>query len=283
MSREIKNAFLDLKGVVRLLGSVLLVIYLVFAGASLQVQAENSQKVVDEADILDDEEEEKLQKQLTETAERYQCDVVAVTMDTIGGEDIEQFADSYFYYNGYGYGDGESGILFLVTMQERKFRLATRGDATIVFTDYGLEKMDEIVSEELSEGNYYEAFSEFGDLAEQFMKEARDDRPYDVDHTYKKPMPLGIRLLIALVAGLVVAAVVVAVLFAQLKSVGTEREAWEYVRSGSFHLTRQRDIFLYRNITRRKIEHEDHSGGGGGSTTHSSPGGGRSGGRTGSF
>lgn len=282
MDRERKSAFLNLKVAGSLLGRVLLALLFLF-GPVLGTQAENTRKVVDEADILTGEEEEKLQKQLSEIAERYQCDAVAVTMDTIGGEDIEDFADSYFYYNGYGYGDGESGILLLVTMQERLYRLATRGDATIVFTDYGLEKMDEIISEELSDGNYYEAFSRFASLAGRFMEEARNGRPYDVDHTYKEPMPMGMRLLIALGVGLLAAVIVAAVLLAQLKSVRAEREAWEYIRDGSFQLTRQRDIFLYRTVTRRKIEKENHSGGGGGSTTHSSPGGGRSGGRTGSF
>ena len=114
------------------------------------------------------------------------------------------------------------------------------------------------------------------------MKEARNGKPYDVDHTYKERMSLGMRLLIAGIAGLIVAASVVIALLGQLKSVGVKRGAMSYVREGSFQVTRQRDLFLYRTVTRIKKE-KPQSGGGGGSSTHTTSGGGRAGGHTGSF
>ena len=122
----------------------------------------------------------------------------------------------------------------------------------------------------------------YGKMASEFLDEYESGgRVYDYNYLYKEKMSFQQRLLISLGVGLVAALIVLGILFAQLKSVGTERRAKEYVRDGSFHVTRSRDVFLYRNVTRRKIE-RNHSGSGG-SRTHRTSGGRRAGGRTGSF
>ncbi len=292
MDREKRIIFPALRGTMLLQFGFLLALLLLGATPALRTQAKNSQKVVDEAGLLSYLEVEELTEQFTGIAEEYACDVVVVTVESLDGENIRTYTDSYFYYNDYGYGDEQSGIILLIAMEERRYYFATRGEAVDIFTDYGLDIMDESVSEELSEGNYYRAFSRFGSLAEDFLKEASSGTAYDVDHAYKEPMPIGTRLLISVIAGLAVAVLVLVLLFSQLKSVRAKSEAWEYVRSGSFHVTRQRDIFLYRNVTRRRVQQDNGPGGRGGpgggrgiggSTFHSSPGGGRSGGRGGSF
>ena len=117
----------------------------------LSVSAKNSQKVTDNADILSEWEEEKLQEQLLETAEQYQCDVVVLTTDSCGRKSPQDYTDDYYYENGYGYGRDIDGIMLMVSMGDRKFHLATRGAAIDIFTDYGLEIIDEERLEELAE------------------------------------------------------------------------------------------------------------------------------------
>lgn len=248
----------------------------------LPVSAEGGQKVVDMAELLDDEQEEKLQKQLSEIAEKYQCDVAVVTTDSCGGKSPQVYTDDYYEQNGYGYGEDYDGIMLMVSMGERKFHLATQGKAITIFTDYGLQKIDDIISGKLSDEKYYAAFKKFGDLTEEFILEAEKGTPFSRSHEYKERMGLGMRLLIAFIAGAVIAAVVLLVLFGQLRSVGIEKTAQEYVREGSFRVTRQRDIFLYRTVSRIKKE-KPQNGGGGGSMTHTTSGGRSAGGHTGSF
>ena len=60
------------------------------------VYAENPDKVVDNADLLTDKEEEKLEAQFTEIAEKYQCDVVVVTTDTLDGKAPMDYTDDYY-------------------------------------------------------------------------------------------------------------------------------------------------------------------------------------------
>lgn len=242
--------------------------------------ADNDRKVVDMADLLDDSEEEKLQEQLLEIAEAHRCDVVVATTDSCEGKSPQDFTDDFYYENGYGYGDEIDGIILMVSMEERKFHFATRGRAIRIFTDYGLQRMDDLISEDLSDGAYYSAFERFGDLAEQFMVEYEEEgRPFDVGHEYEEKMSMGVRLLIALGVGLVISLIVFLVLLGQLKTVAPEKRAHEYIRKGSFRVTRARDIFLYNTVNRRKKEKNS----GGGSSTHSTSDGGSAGGHTGSF
>jgi len=56
--------------------------------------------------------------------------------------------------------------------------------------------------------------------------------------------------LICIVIGLAIAGVIMFVKRSQLKSVRHERTACNYVRSGSFRLVTQKDIFLFANTTR---------------------------------
>lgn len=265
----------------RLMRAVLLAVLaaLCFCTAAF---AGNDRKVVDMAGLLDGSEAEKLQEQFTELADQYGCDVAVVTTDSCGGWSPQDYTDNYYEEHGYGCGSGNDGIMLMVSMGERKFHLATFGAAIDIFTDYGLEKIDELITPKLSAGEYYEAFHKFGDLAETFIREAETGRPFDYSHSYKEPMSIGLRLLISLAVGALAAGGVLAVLFWQLRSVRSKGGAREYVRDGSFHVTRARDIFLYRTVTRHERPKEN-SGGPGGSTTHTTSGGSSAGGHTGSF
>lgn len=263
----------------RITGIILILLLVLSLG--VPVLAENDRKVVDMYDLLSDAEETELQEQLNKISEKYQCDVVVASSDTSGSNGIETYTDDFYYQNHYGYGEELDGIILMICMEDREFYMATRGKAIRVFTDYGMNQIDERITPYLSDGEYGEAFAYFGTLAEQFLAEyEKTGNAYDVYHTYEDPIGLGMRLGISAAAGAVVALIVWLVLFGQLKTVAPEKKAHEYVRNGSFHITKERDVFLYRNVMKRKIERDS---GGGGSSTHRTSDGGRAGGHKGSF
>jgi uncharacterized protein len=241
-------------------------------------------KVNDRADLLTDDEEERLQEKLLSVAEKYDCDLVVLTVDSIGRKSPASYAEDFYEEQGYGIGSDLDGLILLVSMEERDWWIATYGKAITAFTDYGLDEIGEIIAEPLGEREYYDAFVQFVKLADTFLEEAENGEPYDYYHEYQEPMPLFARLLCSVVIGLIVALIVFLILRAQLKSVGYERGAVDYVRKGSFHLTREKDLYLYNTVTRMKIETQNsHPGGGGGSSTHTTSGGHTAGGRGGKF
>lgn len=245
--------------------------------------ASNEQKVMDLAEILTQEEEADLQEQLYRISETYQCDVAAVTTDSCEGKSPQDYTDDFYEEAGYGYGASEDGIILMISMGERQFHLATRGLDIRIFTDYGLEVIDHQITGDLSDGAYAHAFETYGDLAETFIKEYQTTgMAFDTNHTYKEKMGIGVRAAIAAAVGIVLAALVVSCLYAQLRTVRTKNRAHEYVRSGSFRVTRERDVYLYSNVSKTR-KPEDNGGGGGGSSTHTTSSGKSAGGRTGSF
>ena len=58
-------------------------------------------------------------------------------------------------------------------------------------------------------------------------------------------------ILICLLIGIVAAFIVTGVMKAELKTVKSQSDAGSYVRYNSLELTQSRDIYLYRNVTRR--------------------------------
>lgn len=265
----------------RLLPALFLAFLVLFA---MTAAAENKQKVSDEAHLLTETEKNKLQSQFEAIAETYQIDIIAATADSCGTKTPQAYTDDFYDQYTYGYGEDQDGIILMICMKERKFHLATRGNAILIFTDYGLEYIDDQITPELSDGDYYEAFRHFGTLAEEFIKEYEaSGEAFDINYTYHEKMDIRMRMLLAFGIGVLAACIVTGILVYQLKSVAPERRAQEYVRDGSFQVTGHRDIFLYRTVNRRKIEKPSNTGGSGGSSTHRTSGGGTAGGRTGSF
>ena len=123
-------------------------------------------RLVDDGDLLSEQEEKRLESRLDQISEDYDCDVAVVTEESINGAEPMDYADDYFDYKGYGMGEDKSGILFLVTMSERKFWMSTHGDAIDTFTDSGLEYIQDQIKSDLSDGNYYDAFDSFASLCE---------------------------------------------------------------------------------------------------------------------
>ena len=52
-------------------------------------------RLVDDADILTDSEEKELNQQLDTVSEEQECDVIVVTVDSLNGKTVEEYADDY--------------------------------------------------------------------------------------------------------------------------------------------------------------------------------------------
>lgn len=237
-------------------------------------------RVVDRADLLTDAQEEELLEELDQISARHWADVVVVTVDTLEGKTPMAYADDFYDYNGYGYGDDYSGVLLLVSMEDRDWWISTTGFGIGAITDAGIDYIGDRVVPYLSDGDYDQAFHTFADLCDEFFRQARSGRPYDTGHMPKEPFGVVTNLLIALVVGLVVAMIATGIMRGQLRSVRGQSGAGDYVRPDSLQITNRRDLFLYRQVRRRPRPKESS---GGGSRTHSSSSGRSHGGGGGKF
>ena len=142
--------------------------------------------LVDEAGLLSEEESSTLINKLEEISQRQENEVAVVTVNSLEGKTAEAYADDYYDYNGYGYGENDDGLLLLVSMGEREWAITTYGYChTVAFTDAGLDYISSEFRSKLSSGEYAKAFECFADLCDDFLTQAATGEPYDVDNMPK--------------------------------------------------------------------------------------------------
>lgn len=253
------------------------------------VAAGDAPRLVDEADLLTDDEETSLLEQLDEISERQQVDVVVVTVNSLEGAGIVEYTDDFFDYNGYGFGEGRDGILFLISMEERDWYISTCGYGIMALTDAGMDYMSEKFLDDLSAGEYAAAFTVFAGLCDDFITQARMGEPYDVDNLPKEPFEFVWSLITALGIGFIISLIATGIMRSGLKTVRGQSEAGAYIKKDSMELTTENDLFLYKRVDRREKPKENESNkpvsssGSGGSTTHTSSSGTTHGGKGGKF
>ena len=244
-------------------------------------------RLVDDADLLTDAQETALLAKLDEISSRQECDVAIITVGSLEGKGSEDFAHDYFDYNGYGYGDAADGILFLISMEDRDWAISTHGFGIPAFTDAGQARIIDQVKPSLSSGDYNEAFTDFADLCDKYLEQARTGEPYDVGnmprYTMQQPM---YNIVFSLIVGAVVSWMVMKRLASPLKTVKTETRADKYERDGSMKITGSRENFTYANVSKTLKQPPPSSSSGGrsgGSSTRSSSSGRSHGGSSGKF
>lgn len=247
-------------------------------------------RLADQEELLTTEEQEELLARLDEISERQQCDVVIVTVASIEGKTATEYADDYFDYQGYGYGEKSDGILLLVGMKERVWAISTHGSLGIsAFTDAGLDYIKEDVQFQLKLDNYAKAFRTFASLCDQFLTAAHKGKPYDVGNLPIKHASPSI-LIFLFPIGILIMAWKSRSKKRSLKSVVKKTGAISYKVPNSLHLWVDEDRITGSHVTKRKRNEEScdrggssGSGGSGGSTTHTSSSGRTHGGTSGSF
>ena len=230
-------------------------------------------RLVDQADLLNETDEAALQEKLDAISEELQFDVVIVTAKHIGSRTPMEFADDYFDYNGFGYGPNYDGVCLLISMAERDWWISTCGyGETALSDDYFLEIIDPSnFTYYLKNGDYDGSFNYFADVVKDFVLEAKTNEPYSAKHRYQDWKNKVIGVCLSLVAGLIVAAIVTYYQYSHYtSSVHEQREAGAYM-VGAVRYGECYDNFIgsYVNRTRRVTESSSSSSS---SSSHSSGG-----------
>ena len=219
---------------------------------------EEEQFVYDDAGLLSEAEESALVDKLTEVSHATNTQIVVATIESMDGGDIDGFVEYLYDTMGFGYGETHEGVLLLVCMDPREYRILSNGYAGEAIGPDEIDSLCDIVGFNLSKGNYATAFTLFANECEDYL----------VYYQAGSPFNAGKNLAISLVIGIIVGLIVVLIMKSKLKSVRKQNSAHVYVKPDSMKLTYSRDIFLYRNVTFTKKQErtESHSSGSGGST-----------------
>ena len=271
--------------------------------ASVIPEERQLELLVDNAELLTPDERDALNNKLADISNAHQVEVAVVTVNSLDGKGVKEYADDFYDYNGYGCGENDDGILLLLAMDTREWAITTYGSAIDTFTDYRQSCImnDAGVLEDFGKSNYDDGFNTFADECNRWLTvtvEGYDDDTDDIGwpsgylsdpdtpkDTIKQARKFPVTyILIAIAAGLLVAFVVMKIIAAPLKSVTKQSGANNYIVPGSMSVTNAGDIFLYSNVTRTaKPKDNDSSYSGGGSSTNDSSSGRSHGGSSGSF
>ena len=248
--------------------------------------------VTDDAGILYDSDISALEERAAAVSEQYGCGVYIVTVENFTDYSdayyVDDFGEELFSSYDLGLGDGNCGILLILSMAERDYGLVAHGDfANTAFTDYGKYIMQDEFLDNFRQDDWYGGFADYIAACGRYLEANANGAPIDVepsDETEEEyePLSFGDKLFFAalmafrfgLPLGLIVAFIVCAVYKRQLKSVRRATEAARYTVSGGAEITAREDRFTHTTEVRTpiKTESDDHDSGpsfSGGTTVNS--------------
>lgn len=268
--------------------------------------------VVDNADLLTSLEETSLTATLDDISSRYEIEIAIVTVNSTSGKSAMDYADDFYDDNGYGWGEGDDGILLLIDMGGREWWITTHGRGAYYLNDYYLYEIENAIIDDLSAGNYVDAFYTFANMCKSYIIRAkyeetnytsddyftdaavtsyRGDYYYDYDEYDEGGFSFSY-IVPSVIVGFIIAFIMVSIMKGGMKSVRPASGAADYMVRGSLNLRSQSDRYLYSNTVRTRRDTSPHGGGhhdprgggfGGGSSIHRSSSGRSHGGRGGRF
>lgn len=267
--------------------SVLICVLFALSLSSVSFAAGADSLVVDDADILTFDEESELEKALAIASEEKQASIAVLTTTDFEGKDVASFADDYYDYNGYGYGENADGCLLVVNMETRDWYITTAGRVIYEIPSYVIDSIGESIVPYLSSGEYLDAFMTYGEMVDYYITyegEASEDEfifagDYGTVDDYYDDFYTdgytdgwvnadihsgGQKIIAAIVIGIIFAFITVTVMKSQLKSVKISTEAREYMKTDTLSVTKHSDRFLYKNVSRTAKPKNNTSSRGGG-------------------
>lgn len=221
--------------------------------------------VTDISDLLTYEEWETLETRAQDISQRTGCGVYIVALDDYtdyGEGSVYDVAAQIFNNgdNGFGVGTDRSGILLLLSMDERDWAMFVHGEnAQYAFDDYGQAALEDSFLPAFGENDWYDGFSRYLDACDEYLTLASDGAPVR-ESVVRRILPV-------VIVSCVISLVICLILKGKMKTVRRKVEAKAYVSFGGLHLIDSYDRYTHTTESVRHIEKSSSGGtsGGGGS------------------
>ena len=249
---------------IKLIQKNILLFFILFAVLSSPVFA---QRVIDNANILNTDQIDRLSNIADSFAERYNFDLVILTERDIDGADVRDYAGDFFKNKGYGIGVNKDGCIFLVVTGNmipgsRDYCFFASGRGKRILVPNAFDKLEKDVLKYLRFNQFDNAFETFLSTWEIFLDlDAKGGRTYNFFHQWNLVLVIAVWL-IALAIGFIV----VQVWKKGMNTAITQSTADSYVIPGSLNYKEKQDRFLYSTVTKTKRQKQSSSSFSGGSS-----------------
>ena len=164
--------------------------FLFGTGGKLQASQSYDQVILsDRAGLLEGTQTTAILVNARELAEKTGWDIRLVTTADTNGKSAEEYAEDFFM-NHYRI---DSGLVFLIDMDNRELYIATSGDAIYYLTDERLDAILDTAYEYASEERYADVFRTMINLTSEYYARGIDEDQYTFDRDtgkivqYRKP------------------------------------------------------------------------------------------------
>lgn len=190
--------------------------------------------VEDYADVLTNSEEAILIAKLDALGSEYNIEIGAITVDSYEGKAPQDFADDFYDYNGYGYGDNDDGLIVVFNTGKvdgnRNLAISTHGKGVELLTDMEIDLIIEMMINPIKNGDFAGAFDNF---------------IVECEGAFDESVPF-FWIPVSILVGFGLAFLIVKIQASKLKTVIARVDASDYV--GNVILTGQYDNFMYKNV-----------------------------------
>lgn len=220
--------------------------------------------VIDEANIFTPQQEIKLMDMTNEIYSKYGFELVLYTTDTKIYKPIQDFADDYYDYNGYG----DNGMFFMISLDERDYYTSTAGYAINLFDNKKLNRLHNYVLEDLSDDQYYDAFYKYAEEVALSVDAYNNGTAHFIPLSKADASRLIKKEAIVFIMAIIIAVVIVKSFEKALNAANKKVEANNNIDYGTFILSHSNDVYVTTQIS--KIPKSDNNSRGGGSHRSSS-------------
>jgi len=252
-------------------------VMLIFLCLPAQAAGSDPHYIWDEAGLLTVDQRLALEEAAREISEAFRCGVYFVSVDDyrdFSREDVFGAAITYYKDHNFGYGSDDSGVMLMLSMDDRDYSLIAYGFGNTAFTDYGKDLLAEEFLDDFADDDWFGGCDDYIETCGEYLELARDDTPVDRGTTARNDNPMH-ALFCSLLLGFPLALLICKIWqWTAKKKVYESKEARTFVAENSFRVTGRRDLYTHTTQTRTKIE---RSSGSGGTTVRSSGFSGKSG------
>ena len=131
--------------------------------------------VYDTAQLLTEDEQTILQSKANEIAMTYDFGIYIVTVNdyTLYSSRSVEYAAEYLYKTlNFGVGDEKSGIMLLLSMNDRDYDLCAYGYGHVAFTDYGKGELAKVFLDDFKLNDWYGGFCDYQSRCEEMLQQA---------------------------------------------------------------------------------------------------------------
>ena len=132
------------------------------------VSAASPAYLTDGADLLTPAEEQELAAKLAEISAAYNAQVAVVTVPSSSGS-VDRLVNDIYDETGYGFGENRDGVLLLVCMDPREYRILSNGYASDAIDTGTIDLISDYFIDDLSNGFYADAFDTFADECDYYQ------------------------------------------------------------------------------------------------------------------